>query len=312
MTKPDRLLTVEEQIAYLKAKGLGFSLMGEDAARDYLTYHNNYFKLTAYRKNFQRHPGGSKQGQYVRLEFAYLVDLAEIDMELRYLILQMELDIEHHVKLQILRTLEASGEDGYTVVDEYWQSLSDKDQRILADELRRSQKNVYCGDLAAKYQTRMPVWVFLELVSFGKILSYYRFLLEKSQVDLQNSLFYCLLDCKSLRNAAAHSSCILNDLASGTSRRLDKGLQKEIARLHLIPKALRNHRLGCERIRQLATFLYTYRKVVVSPSLCMREEKQLHSWVQRIQSNKKYYEDNDQLRTSFVFLENLIDSWYSA
>ncbi len=37
-------------------------------------------------------------GQYVRLEFAYLVDLAGIDRVLRDLILGMALDIEHLAK----------------------------------------------------------------------------------------------------------------------------------------------------------------------------------------------------------------------
>lgn len=43
-------------------------------------------------------PADQKMGQYVRLEFAYLVDLAGIDRVLRDLILGMALDIEHLAK----------------------------------------------------------------------------------------------------------------------------------------------------------------------------------------------------------------------
>ena len=149
MQKPGGLLSVEAQVAYLAAKGVGFALMDEAAAMEYLQYHNNYFKLTAYRKNYQKHPGGAKAGQYVRLEFAHLVDLATIDMEWRYQIMQMALDIEHHAKLQILRLLEAEGADAYDIVAAYRAALSENDRRILDDELQRNRGNVYCGEIRA-------------------------------------------------------------------------------------------------------------------------------------------------------------------
>ena len=74
-----RKLTVEEQVAHLKDKGVQFTIMDEAAAMTYLRKNSNYFKVASYRKNYQQHPGGPKMGQYVRLEFAYLVDLAKID-----------------------------------------------------------------------------------------------------------------------------------------------------------------------------------------------------------------------------------------
>lgn len=35
---------------------------------------NNYFKLRAYRKNFEKYVGGAKNGQYINLDFAMLKD----------------------------------------------------------------------------------------------------------------------------------------------------------------------------------------------------------------------------------------------
>ncbi len=72
--------------------------MDETAAKDYLVQHNNYFKLTAYRKNYDKHSAGENSDKYINLEFAYLVDIAVIDMYLRYRIVHMALDIEHHTK----------------------------------------------------------------------------------------------------------------------------------------------------------------------------------------------------------------------
>lgn len=116
MSEYKNWLSLDEQIAQLKVKGVQFSIMDENAARDYLFRQNNYFRIAAYRRNFQRHPGGPKMGQYVRLEFAYLVDLAGIDRVLRDLILGMALDIEHLAKMEILQLVEINVEDGYSLV----------------------------------------------------------------------------------------------------------------------------------------------------------------------------------------------------
>lgn len=76
-----------------------------------------------FQKNYDKHPGGENKGKYIRLEFAYLVDMSIIDMRLRYRIVEMALDIEHHTKLQLLRKIDEYDEDGYQVAKEYIDSL---------------------------------------------------------------------------------------------------------------------------------------------------------------------------------------------
>lgn len=55
-----RKLTVEEQVAHLKDKGVQFTIMDEAAAMTYLRKNSNYFKVASYRKNYQLHPGVRK------------------------------------------------------------------------------------------------------------------------------------------------------------------------------------------------------------------------------------------------------------
>lgn len=52
------MLSLGGQIEHLKEKGVLFNIMDESTAKDYLEQHNNYFKLTAYRKNYDKHPAG--------------------------------------------------------------------------------------------------------------------------------------------------------------------------------------------------------------------------------------------------------------
>ena len=61
ITKPK--LSLEGQIEHLKEKGVLFNIMDEESAKEYLTQHNNYFKLTVYRKNYDKHPDGENKGK---------------------------------------------------------------------------------------------------------------------------------------------------------------------------------------------------------------------------------------------------------
>jgi hypothetical protein len=81
-------LTIDEQIKDLKEKGVVFNIMNEDDAKKFLRYNNYYFKLKSYASNYPINP---KNGKYVNLEFAYLVELSKIDMYLRKIILDIQL-----------------------------------------------------------------------------------------------------------------------------------------------------------------------------------------------------------------------------
>lgn len=118
-------LSVEEQVAHLRQKGVKFEIISEEGALEYLSKNNNYFKLTAYRKTFLKHNGGKDDGKYINLEFAYLKDLAIIDMRLRYALLHLALDIEHYAKVRLIQLIENRDEDGYTIVNDFIESLSD-------------------------------------------------------------------------------------------------------------------------------------------------------------------------------------------
>lgn len=306
-----RKLTVDEQIAHLKHKGVQFRLMDEAAARDYLRCSSNYFKLTAYRKNYQKHPGGAKAGQYVRLDFAYLVDLAEIDRVLRDLVLGMALDVEHSVNVQIMRQMERDNEDGYSIVQDFVNSLDAKERRILDGEIARNRHNTYCGDMVSKYEGAYPVWVFLELLSFGKLCSFYRFCAQRYDTPEMLKTYYRLRMCQTLRNAAAHNSCILNDLGSRSTRiKTDTVVNRAIAAIPGMAKSFRAAKMKNERLQQIATLLYTYQAVDAGRAFGALEERKLQYFAARLGQNSAYYDSNDLLRTSFSFIRMLIDNWY--
>ena len=79
-----RKLTVKEQVEHMKSKGIQFNIITEEDAESYLNGNTYYFKLKA----------------YVNLEFAYLKELAILDMHLRHFILKTSVDLEHTIKVK--------------------------------------------------------------------------------------------------------------------------------------------------------------------------------------------------------------------
>ncbi len=104
-------LSAAEQVAYLRdAKDVKFNYMSEEDAERFLADRNYFFKLKAFAKNYdKRFAGGDAKGRYIGLDFAYLVELSRIDKQLRDLVLDLTLDIEHCLKVRINRGAMAAG-----------------------------------------------------------------------------------------------------------------------------------------------------------------------------------------------------------
>lgn len=110
------MMTTNELIDHMKSKGITFNISSESEAHEMLTKINYYFKLTSYRSSFAK----DENGKYQNLDFAYLTDLASIDMQLRDYLFDLSLDIEHGIKV-ILNNLISNTpeEDGYQIVQDF-------------------------------------------------------------------------------------------------------------------------------------------------------------------------------------------------
>ncbi len=90
--------TIEEQVRILKSRNVKFNITSEEEAKRFLTEKSYYFKISAYRENFDYRVLQNGDIAYKDLDFAYLKELSKIDMYLRYMILELTLDIEHYLK----------------------------------------------------------------------------------------------------------------------------------------------------------------------------------------------------------------------
>ncbi len=309
------LLSSKGQIAHLKSKGIQFELISEDEAENYLVENNNYFKLRAFRKNFEKYKGGANDDTYINLDFAMLKDLAIIDMRLRYALILFVLDIEHFEKVKLLTHITINGDDGYTIVDKYFEKLKEIEEdesenrpysRLLS-EIKRNDKNEYCGGIISKYNSQYPVWAFIEIIPFGEFISFLRFCAEYFEdKELMNDS-YLLKDVKRLRNAIAHNNCILNNLRLNTAKqKTNYNVSAFLGKLG-IPKNVASKRMSNAAIRDIVTVLYTHRHIVKSNGVKTAQFNNLKTVIERCFLHQEYYKKNDLIMSTFSFLKIIVD-----
>lgn len=62
----------------------------------------------------------------------------------------------------------------------------------------------------------MPIWVFIEMLSFGSFIRFYKYCADTFKDKPMQDEFYLFLTVKKIRNASAHNNCLINDLSIKT------------------------------------------------------------------------------------------------
>lgn len=317
------MLSVDDLILHMQNKGIVFEEMSVDSAKQYLHNNNNYFKLTSYRKNYPKYVTGPNLGKYECLDFAFLVELARIDVKLRHVILSMCLDIEHFLKVELIRAIEQDpNEDGYSIVLEYIfdsnnTSFSERAKNVspransILHKIKSNNKNPYCGGLITKYNAEMPVWAFIEIISFGDLLRFIDFVSKKIgwnlPVDMQT-----LDRVRQIRNAAAHNNCILNDLRpnyydNGKLKCSEPVYITRFLRSAGIGKTSMQKKLSNRRFSQIIHLIYTYQLIVTSTNSRQERINELNDLVMnRMIRNKDYFSSNQLLSSTYHVFEKVL------
>lgn len=323
--------TVDQLISHMKSKGIQFTIITEEAAKQHLDRHNNYFKLTSYRKNYSKVTTGFNAGKYENLEFAYLIELARIDTEIRHLLLKMCLDIEHFLKVALIKAVEnrmssIGDEDGYKVVSGFLladeiTSISERAEVMsrrnsqFSRKISQNKKNPYCGGLISNYSDEMPIWAFVELGSFGDLKELVQYYSVKTgwvpPIDLQS-----LDRVRQIRNACAHGNAIINDLRPLSNTAQSKG-GISVAPLFIstfvknagIGEGARKKKLSNPRINQIIHLLYIYDIVVSSKHTRSMRLTELRKLIdERLVENKNYFQSNQLLSSTYEFFRKVTET----
>ena len=293
-----RLLNTDELITHMKNKGIQFNIANEASTKHFLTEHNYYFKLSSYRKNYDKFLLGPHKGKYMNLDFAYLQDLSTIDFHIRYLIIYMCLDIEHSLRTLLLQDMASNPlEDGYKIVASWDSDLYHRNK--IKDHLNTS----YCQNLINKYYPDFPAWALLELLSFGelcKFTQHYDFT-YKGRLPFKCRMLFPIRD---IRNAAAHNNCLIHNVRENSGININPEIRKTVADIFNNKNArLRSTNLNNKPIHDFICLLYLYSKIVHSESLLKQRKEELESLIfRRIPRHKEYYLKNAGLCNAYKFV----------
>lgn len=195
--------SVEELIEHMKDKGITFNYYSERNARHYLSEHTYYYKLSSYRKNYVK----NRKGKYVNLDFEYLKELSIIDMYLRKIIFSMAVDIEHALKVLLIKEVEKNKhEDGYQICTNFLKKYPEIETKI-----QKNKNSSYCQDIIKKYSNGYPIWALCELISFGDLIKLYKYYFSNYGINLPLDSSF-LYPVRALRNATAHNNCLINNI----------------------------------------------------------------------------------------------------
>ena len=301
-------------------KGITIKYISEKEAEEYFQNRNNYLRTAAYRKNYQKYLSGKNKDKYIDLDFSYLQELSTIDMHLRNLISKMCFDIEHAMKVKLLYDIENDCEqDGYDIVGEFLNQNS-----YSVKQLEMKSISPFTGDLISKYFTLeevetsngkkknkiiayddCPIWVLLELLSFGEFIRFYKFCYDKlSKTCISTSVINLV---KSLRNGCAHNNCIISDLAHGTSRPPAE-ISNAIAEIECINRNQRRKKLSCRPMLEFTCMLYVYSEVVSQRVKYHRTCEIKDFFNGRMIEKKSYFKKNELIKSSFDFAENVVNN----
>ena len=318
------MMKISEMVPYLKTKNIKFELISEDKAEKYLRDNNNYYNVTSYKNNFEKYMiDGVFVNKYIDLDFAYLKDLAIIDHRVRLLYFKMIIDIEHYLKIRILNLIEnIEDEDGYRIVNLYLEKdfNDEKFPKKVHNSIFKKVGNEYYQKIFSKYDIdkdkkleNIPVWEFLEIITFGELINFYEFFSKEYQLKKEIKNIFILREIVKLRNAVAHNSCVLCDLDKKDNEYAPDFKIVNYLNSCGIGKETRDNKLSNSRIKQMTYTLYMFNEIVTSEGVKRNVITDLNElFYERIILHKEYYNNNELLKSIYAYFDKIIKKYYKV
>ena len=318
-------MSSKELVQKMINKGIDIDPHSIEEVEEYLLNSNNYFRVCSYRNNYQKYQQGKNKGKYIGLSFDQLKAMAILDMKIRKVLLGMCLDVEHSLKLYILKDFENNHDDGYNIVQEYFKT---QNGRKTAEGIIQKRNNIYVSGLAVKYvypketeemfvgidiedkpvNVDMPIWAMLELMTFGDLLNFYFYYygLKTDACERPPIPKNVLHKVKNIRNACAHNNCILNQLYD-KSARIPSSIGEFAKRIGISSNTVRK-KLKCNAFCEMMCVFYCL-DILASDAVKIHDFNDFADNIDHF-FNKYYllFKNNLLIKTSLDFLKNCIDS----
>ena len=310
MRKPR--LSIQEQVEHMKSQGIQFQCMSEMEAAEYLEESTYYFKIKAYAKLFDKYLKPEKNNQYINLDFAYLVDLSIIDAGIRRLIMKLSLDIEHYLKVALLRDFNKTSSDGYTLIEKFISF----NRKHFDDEMKGKREGKACSNLILQYEGEFAIWNFVEVIAFRDFQELYNYFYSLHGIELhgtQNGPYkHLIYPVRILRNAAAHNNCLINSLRIPyvSQEKFNNNPQVAAYLGHYINNKTLNTNLSKPFIHDFCVMLYLYCLLAPKRARVHMLGEVKDYFETRVIKHQGYYEKNPTLVSAYNFLAKAVKVFY--
>ncbi|WP_171031802.1 Abi family protein [Staphylococcus xylosus] len=299
----------------MKFKGISFNYIDEFSAMEILEYKNYYFKLNSYVDNYPKRLVRYQNDlveRYQPVDFKNLVDLASLDMQLRYIIIKFCLDIEHSAKLKILRSItRLNDEDGYEVVGNFFNHV--KANSNIKNPYKKMLKHLKYDSYREldydKYEQNTPIWFLIEYLQFGDLCWFIEFLYNEYKINEFKQLSKTLRFVKNIRNKAAHNTPILNNIVSinqinGNDKNV---LITQYGKKLGVSKKLLDKRLRNYNIHDILAMFFVYDNVVMSSSMREHRVLEFQDFMNRAKRNKNIYDE--RFKSVYRFFIKVLENY---
>lgn len=294
-----------DQIEKLGTKGIKFEKCSKEEAELILRESNYYYKLTVYKRNFRR----DANRKFYNLDFSYLVDIARMDMRLRYLLLGACLDIEHALKTYTLAKITDNEElDGYDIVRRFFHSTSNTANPVTEESImKRARNNMhYQHKLFTTHMVAPPIWVIMEVISFGDFLRLFEFYFEKyPDPNLNiNSVMGVLNGVRKIRNAAAHNNAIIFNLSESAIENASLPLKNYASEIR-VGKLF----YQCNKIHDILCVFYAHKVFVKGKNSKDLFVEDLENFIVGFEQRLEYVKNDNDIKYLLEIMTKVVDNY---
>lgn len=206
--------TIEEQISILEDRGL--IIDDEEVAKKFLA-NLNYYRLSAYTLTLRK-----DDHFYANVNFSDIMQIYRFDMELRaalmYLLESIEVSMRTYIGYYHAKAFGALGyykEESFEDVDRFHKFESDYKSAIE----EYGDKEVFVKHHNDIYDGKFPIWVLVELLTFGSLSRLFKNLTPEVRNEICRNNYGKINDeyignwlqgCTILRNICAHRGRLFN------------------------------------------------------------------------------------------------------
>ena len=117
-----------------------------------------------------------------------------------------------------------------------------------------------------------------------------------------------LYSIRDLRNATAHSNCLINKLQKGTNKPSVK-IIKFVSNIDGIGTSMRTNKLSNKFLYDFISLLYVYNEFINENIVKEKRFKQIQEFIDgRVIKNREYFEKNECIKTAYTFVKKVVSS----